>query len=120
MRSGMASTRRRSGDWPMTSASSPSAATPIFNRTWENAELQVRVETLDNRQKGKSPDPAPRVASADDVGVGYPSPPDDLEDAEAHAANDRPTIHVDPSTTQVATTLGEITTELLRHGDYFT
>ena len=90
-----------------------------FDRTWENAEYDVRAATFDKllrRASPKGPQSPGLVQQADSDGTGEP----DGEDAETAGADGRPTITVDPQVTPVGDTLHQVTDRLLAAGDCFT
>ncbi|GIW97574.1 MAG: hypothetical protein KatS3mg111_0907 [Pirellulaceae bacterium] len=79
-----------------------------FDVTWANAEFEVRATTYSKLQR--------RVSSAV---VEAPCEPPVGPESSGTEEPSRPTIQVDPRSTPVAVTMGQITEQLLTAGDCF-
>jgi hypothetical protein len=88
-----------------------------FDRTWENAAYDVQADTLERLQK----DASKKQKQCAQVGAGAGSavPPDEDDGAGGNTDDDHPTIVVDPSNTQVSTTMCQITDRLLAAGGMY-
>ena len=77
-----------------------------FDVTWENAAYDVQVAQFEKIQ---------RLTAA----LVTHRPATDPAESQGRGHTERPVIHVDPSSTPVAETMGEITEHLLRAGNCF-
>ena len=89
-----------------------------FDITWDNAEYDARVATLDKLQKKAAPKACAAPIAAEVASDGCDdAPPLDVNVDESGAG--RPTVIVDPQNMPVADTLRQVTNQLLATGNCF-